>query len=89
VRTTVRWATRQARSYGWELTEAVGQWRGGQRQRWAAMFRGGGEAPVTGDKVLAVLQMEEGKWKVRRAPMRDNGSAGGAHWEDVSTTAIV
>jgi hypothetical protein len=35
-------------------------------RRAAATFRGGGEAPVTGDKVLAVLQMEEGKWKVRR-----------------------
>jgi hypothetical protein len=30
------------------------------------MFQGGGEAPVAGDEVPAVLQLEEGKGKVRR-----------------------
>jgi hypothetical protein len=37
VRTTVRQATRWARSCGWELTEAVGRWRGG---RWCSKEAG-------------------------------------------------
>jgi hypothetical protein len=63
VSTTARRATRWARSCGRELTEAMGRWRGGWWQRWAAAFRGGGEALVIFDVLGRVLQQgaEEGE----------------------------